>query len=477
MLFCVYIKRKNGKSIAISYDCRNKSKEFAELVACICASNNIKAYLVKCMMPTPFLSYLVRYYNTDMGVMITASHNPKEYNGYKAYDEEGCQLLEAPSLEIMNISKQLDFFDLESYNMQEFIDTEKIIYTDDVVLNAYKTEVTKLLKHKIENVKVVYSALNGTGIKTLPDVLESCGAEIILNEIQCKEDKNFTTCPSPNPEKTELYSTSLPIAKQHKADIIILTDPDADRIGIEVLHNGEYIHLTGNEIGIVLTDYIMKTRYVKNGLVIKSIVSTNLVKKIAEAHGCICKDVFTGFKYDGEIITQLQKQGREHEFMFAFEESYGYLIGTHVRDKDATVTAMVIAEMVSEYKKAHKTVVDRLNELYAEFGTFEHSVHYYKMFGETGAKKMSKILNEFRTSPAQKIGLLKVEKITDYLNGIDDLPKSNVLSFDLEDGAQVIVRPSGTEPLIKVYVTLSQTKEKNEENLKEILKYLDNIMK
>lgn len=474
---CKYLKKNGGKSIAISYDSRNMSKEFAELVACICAKNGIKSYLVKKLMPTPYLSFLVRYYHTDMGVMITASHNPKEYNGYKVYGEDGCQLLDEPSLEIMKIASTLNLFDLETEDFNKALDEGKIVYTDDEALETYKAEVREQSKTEIENVTVVYSALNGTGINTLPDVLEDCGAKIIYNEVQCKPDKNFTTCPYPNPEKLEVFETSLPIARENKADIIILSDPDADRVGVEVLHKGEYVHLTGNEVGALLTDYLMKTRPVKDGIIVKSIVSSNLAKKIALSYGGKCKDVLTGFKYIGEFVTNLEKNFREDEFVLGFEESYGYLIGTHVRDKDATVASLVITEMVSEYKKKKKTLIDRLEELYFQFGTFEHNVYSYKFAGSSGAEKMSEILNDFRNNKPTEIGGLKVVSCKDYELGIDDLPKANVLVFELENDAEVIVRPSGTEPLIKVYVTLSQTAEKNAKNFENIKNFLSEKMK
>lgn len=474
---CKYLKNKKGNSIAISYDSRIMSREFAELVACICAKNGIKAYIARDMMPTPYLSFMVRYYKTDMGVMITASHNPKDYNGYKVYGEDGCQLLDEPSLEIMKISENLDLFELDEYDFDAALRAGKVIYADDEAFETYKAEVREQSLSDIENITVVYSALNGAGINTLPEVLEECGAKIIYNEVQCKPDSNFTTCPYPNPEKTEVFETSLPLAKENNADIIILSDPDADRVGVEVLHRGEYVHLTGNEVGALLTDYLMKTRHVENGIIVKSIVSTNLAKKIANFYGGTCKDVLTGFKYIGEFITGLESSFREDEFVLGFEESYGYLIGTHVRDKDATVASLVIAEMVSEYKKKNKTLIDRLSELYFQFGTFEHKVYSYKFAGSEGADKMAELLADFRNNKPSKIASLAVVNTKDYLEGVDDLPKANVIVFELEDGVEVIVRPSGTEPLIKIYITLSETKEKNEKNLAEIKAFLDEKMK
>lgn len=377
----------------------------------------------------------------------------------------------------MKISEELDLFSLEKDDFDSALSGGKIIYADDEALETYKAEVREQAKTEIENVKVVYSALNGTGIKTLPEVLEECGATVIYNETQCKPDSNFTTCPYPNPEKPEVFETSIPIAKENKADIIILSDPDADRVGIEVLHNGEYVHLTGNEVGALLTDYLMKTRHINKGIIVKSIVSSNLAKKIAQFYGATCKDVLTGFKYIGEFITELEKNYQEDEFVLGFEESYGYLIGTHVRDKDATVASLVITEMVSEYKKKNKTLINRLEELYFQFGTFEHIVLPFKFAGSSGDAKMKEILNSLRENKPSEIAGLKVVNVKDYLDGIDTLPKANVLVFELERGAEVIVRPSGTEPLIKVYITLSETKQKNHKNLEAIKTFLNAIMK
>lgn len=468
---CKYLKEIGGKSIAISYDSRNMSEEFAKLVACICAFNDIKVYLVKEMMPTPYLSFLVRYYHADMGIMITASHNPKEYNGYKVYDENGCQLLEEPSKQIMKIADNEDLFNIEVADFEQSLSQGKIVYADMEALETYKAEVREQSTEEIRNVKVVYSALNGTGINTLPDVLRDCGATVILNEIQCKPDKNFTTCPYPNPEKQEVFDLSLPLAKENNADIIILSDPDADRVGVGVLHHGEYVHLTGNEVGALLTEYLIRKRHIKNGVIVKSLVSTNLAKTIALHYGARCKDVLTGFKYIGEFITNLEKNFREDEFVLGFEESYGYLIGTHVRDKDATVASLVITEMVSAYKKKNKTLVDKLEELYFKFGTFQHELVSYKFAGSSGAEKMKNILDDFRTNKPKEIGNIKVVECKDYLEGIDDLPSANMMVFALENGGEVIIRPSGTEPLIKIYITLSETREKNAINFDKIKEY------
>lgn len=472
-----YVLNHGGKSIAVSYDSRNMSQEFAELVAKIAANNGLVVYFAKEMMPTPFLSYMVRFYGCDAGVMITASHNPKDYNGYKVYDNTGCQLLEEPSIEIMKISEKMDAFSFDLMSLEEGLEKGLIKYTDDEVIDSYVKEVKSVSKAKIEDVSVVFSALNGTGIQTVPRVLTEQGAKIILNEIQAKPDKNFTTCPYPNPEKFEVYETSLPIAKESNADLVIASDPDADRVGVLVNQKGEFVHLTGNEIGIVIADYLFSKRKDKGGVVVKSVVSTSLADKIAEKYSGKCHDVLTGFKYIGEFITNLQKENKESEFVLGFEESSGYLVGTHVRDKDATVASMIICEAASELKKQGKTIVDRLTEIYDEFGYYQAYVTSYKFAGSAGDKKMKELLSGLRTNPPKDFAGFKVLKITDYLTSVNGLPEADLISFELEEGSRVMVRPSGTEPLIKVYLTVTKTKEINDINKTKLQAAFDEMFK
>ena len=472
-----YLKKTNGKKVAVSYDSRNMSREFAELVAGICANAGIEVFISKDLMPTPFLSYMVRYYGCDAGVMITASHNPKDYNGYKVYSSDGCQLLEEPSLEIMQIAETLDTFEFNAMSMENGLKSGIIKYTDDVILNKYVEVVKALSLNKVQNISILFSALNGTGIQTVPRVLSECGASVELNTVQCVPDKNFTTCPYPNPEKLEVYETSLELAKVSKPDLIIASDPDADRVGVMVKHGGEYVHLTGNEIGVVIEDYLLSHKTEKGGCVVKSVVSTGLASKIAEKYGAKCYDVLTGFKYIGEFITNLESKGREREFVLGFEESSGYLVGTHVRDKDATVASMFVSEIASELKKQGKTIVDRLNEIYDEFGYYQAYVTSYKFAGEIGDKKMKEILSNIRANHPKEFAGFKVLSVKDYANGVDGLPKADLISFELEQNTRVMIRPSGTEPLIKVYLTLTQTKDKNDENRPKLQSCFENMFK
>ena len=473
----IYMQKIGGKKIAISYDSRNMSYEFAKLSARIFASYGIKVYLAKKLMPTPFLSYMVRFYKCDMGVNVTASHNPKDYNGYKVYDSTGCQLLDEPSYEIINIANGLELFNISAMSFNKAKETGLVVLTDDKVLDSYIKEVEKQSLQKIEGIKVVYTALNGTGMGTLPRVLKERGAKVVCNKVQCKPDKNFTTCPYPNPERDEVYESSIAIAKENGIDLIVASDPDADRLGVAQLVQGNFVRFTGNEIGVLLADYLFSSKKTKDKILVKSIVSTPLADLVAEKYGGKVVNVLTGFKYIGEFIYKLEKEGREKEFLLGFEESSGYLSGSYVRDKDATVAAMLILEYASKLKKVGKTLFDRLNEIYDEFGYYQSKVYSFRFEGESGFNRMKEILENFRKNTPKSFAGFKVNSVIDYENGVRDLPKANVLEYFLDGGAKIIVRPSGTEPNIKVYVMLNKTKQQNETDFNLIKKEFDKIMK
>ena len=455
-----YMEKMPNPKIAVSFDSRHMSVEFAETVARICANHNITVYISQDMMPTPFLSYMVRYYGCDLGVMITASHNPKEYNGYKLYGSDGCQLLEEPSKAIMEIADAVDMFNVEMGDLKEAVQRGIVKYTGQDVFDSYMKDVSNVSLNKVENLKVVFSALNGTDANTAPALLRSRGVDVVLTEIQCKKDSDFTTCQNPNPERKDVFELSEKLAQENDTDLIVATDPDADRVGVEVKQNGEYMHLTGNEVGVLIADYILSHSSQK-GYIVRSIVTTSLVDKLAEKYGSQVKAVLTGFKYIGDFIKGLESQGREKEYLLGFEESYGYLAGTYVRDKDATCACMFVCELASELKKQGKTLVDRLNEIYDEFGLYEHVVKSYKFAGKEGNDKMKEILSSLRATPFKTIADFDVTKFVDYKDGVDDLPTADVLSYDLSNGGNVVIRPSGTEPLIKVYLTFVKNKEEN----------------
>ena len=465
-----YLTERKNPRLAVSFDSRHMSVEFAELVARICSKYGIEVYISKDMMPTPFLSYMVRYYKCDLGVMITASHNPKEYNGYKLYDSDGCQLLEEPSKAIMEIADTIDMFNVSMPPLEEGISKGLVKYIDNNVVESYFESVEKVSLNKVENLKVVYTALNGTGANTTPQMLVRRGADVSLVNIQCKKDSDFTTCVNPNPERKDVFALAEELASNVNADIIVATDPDADRVGVEVNKNGSYEHLTGNEVGALLTDYILSNK-TQSGYIVRSIVSTSLVDKLAEKYGAKVKTVLTGFKYIGDFIKNLENQNREQEYLLGFEESYGYLAGSYVRDKDATCASMLICEMASELKKQGKTLIDRLNELYAEFGLYEHHVKSYRFEGKSGNEKMKQLLGDLRSNPFGEIAENKVIKVVDYSSSVDGLPCADVLSYDLSNGGNVIVRPSGTEPLIKVYITFVKNKEENAKDFENTEKF------
>ena len=469
-----YLDKKPNAKIAVSYDSRNMSKEFSNIIAEICALHNIKVYLADKMMPTPFLSYMVRYYGCDLGVMITASHNPKEYNGYKLYDSNGCQLLDEPSKEIMAIAEQVDMFNIDTMPLDVAVDKGLVEYIGNDVLESYFAEVEKRSYNRIDNLTIVYTALNGTGVNTLPELIKRRGANIILNEVQCKEDKDFTTCPYPNPEKQEVFVPSYKLAIDNNADLIIATDPDSDRVGVEVRVGESFRHFTGNEIGALLTDYVLSESGAK-GYIVRSIVSTTLADKVAQKHGAKIKTVLTGFKYIGDFIRSLEDEGREKEFLLAFEESYGYLSGSYIRDKDATLASMLICEMASKAKQQGKTLVDKIEELYSEFGLYEHVVKSYKFAGAQGDKKMKDILKGLHLKYFEYIAGSKVVSVLDYQNGVEDLPCADVIEYKLDNGGSVVVRPSGTEPLIKVYVTFTKDKESNSKNFNQTFEFLEKV--
>lgn len=474
-----YMKNNNFSSVAVAYDSRNMSLEFAKLASSIFASHGITVYLTATMMPTPYLSFMVRYFKCDMGVNITASHNPKDYNGYKVYGIDGAQLLENPSYEIMKIAENIGYFDVKMPSFEKYVKNKTIVLIDENndVFEAYLRAVKAQSKNQIENITAIYTALNGTGIKTLPKVLEDRGAKLIMNKVQCKPDKTFKTCPYPNPENDDVYDSSKELAKGKNVDLILASDPDADRIGVCVKDNGEFVHLTGNEIGILLTDYLFQSRKEKGGYLVKSIVSSSLAEKIAGKYHGETINVLTGFKYIGEFITNLEMRGQENQFVFGFEESSGYVAGSYVRDKDATLGCMLIAEQASELKKQGKTLVSRLHEIYKEFGFYQTRTISFDFENALGFEKISNIMLSLRKSKLKFFGKFHIEKVIDYESGVNGLPKANMIEFKLENSKQVIVRPSGTEPKLKFYLTTNDDEKTNAENFENMILFIKNLIK
>ncbi len=472
-----YILNKYGKgAVAISHDSRIKADLFMNEAARVLAGNGIKAYITTELQPTPVLSYLVRYFKCQAGIMVTASHNPAKYNGYKAYGEDGCQMTDAAAGAVYDEIQKLDMFnDVKLADFDEALKSGMIEYVDDSVYDSY---LDKVLEQQINpgickgaGLKVVYTPLNGCGNKLVRKVLAKIGVEeVVMVKEQELPDGNFTTCPYPNPEIKEALQKGLELCETEKPDLLLATDPDADRVGIAVPdYDGSYRLITGNEDGVMLTDYILSCKKAAGTLpekpvVVKTIVTTKLINKLCEKYGCELKNVLTGFKYIGEVILGLEQKGEENRYLFGFEESYGYLAGTYVRDKDAVVASMLVAEMAAYYKKQGKSIVEIIDGLYAEFGYYLNRTFAFEFEGAAGMQKMADLMSSVRENRPEAIDSYKVVKVSDYqlkketdlLTGEVEtltLPTSNVIALHLENDNAVIIRPSGTEPKIKLYIT------------------------
>lgn len=447
--------KKSGVTVAISYDSRNCSEEFARYAAAVLAECGIKAYITDKLQPTPYLSYMVRSLKCDAGIMITASHNPAKFNGYKVYGADGCQVTDNAATEIFSFIEGVDTFSVQPADFDKAVASGAIEFAD--VTRAYLDEVYKRSVGAARNVSVVYTPLNGTGASIVPQMFRERGFNnVTIVPEQAMPDGNFPTTPYPNPEKAEALRLAVELAKKTGADIVIGTDPDADRIGAAVKTGDGYRLISGNEMGVLLIDYIFSHAKAlpKNPVVVKTIVTTDLAARVAERYGAEVREVLTGFKYIGEVIKKLEQKGEGDRFVFGYEESYGYLSGTYVRDKDAVVASMLVAEMAADYLKEGKTLADVLDGIYSEFGKYYHRTVSFTYEGAAGAQKMREVLASVRNNPPVEIDGSAVVESIDYLTQTKfDLPKSNVLSFKAADGSKLIVRPSGTEPLIKVYIT------------------------
>lgn len=472
-----YVLSKYGKgSVAISHDSRIKADLFMNEAARVLAANGIKTYITTELQPTPVLSYLVRYFKCQAGIMVTASHNPAKYNGYKAYGEDGCQMTDNAAAAVYDEIQKLDMFnDVKTMDFDEAIEKGLIEYVDDSVYETYLDEVMKQQVNpgicKGSGLKVVYTPLNGAGNKLVRKILNRIGVEeVTVVPEQEMPDGNFTTCPYPNPEIREALAKGLELCEKVKPDLLLATDPDSDRVGIAVKDfDGSYRLISGNEDGVMLTNYILSCKkeqgvLPENPVVVKTIVTTKLINKLCEKYGCELKNVLTGFKYIGEVILNLEKKGEENRYLFGFEESYGYLAGTYVRDKDAVVASMLICEMTAYYRKQGISLAQMIDDLYKEYGYYLNQTFAFEFEGAAGMQKMSDIMSGVRADLPKAIDEYKVVKVSDYqLKKETDLitgettditlPTSNVIALNLEGDNGVIIRPSGTEPKIKLYIT------------------------
>jgi phosphoglucomutase len=491
--FAEYIKEAfpNNPSVAISYDSRNKSELFAKESARVLAGNGIKAHLYRELMPTPMLSFAVRELSCSAGIMITASHNPAKYNGYKVYGSDGCQLtLDAAEIVLDKMAK-IDIFDgVTVTGFDSAVSNGLINYIgNDVCEKYYKCVQAQSIHPDIcrdSGIKVVYTPLNGTGNKPVRTILSRIGIDsVTVVPEQEFPDGNFTTCPFPNPEIREALAKGLELCKTVCPDLLLATDPDCDRVGIAVPGQNGYVTFSGNEVGAMLFEYICSERtklgtMPEEPIVVKTIVTTDIVRAIAEKYGVEVIEVLTGFKFIGEQIGFLEDSNEEYRYVFGFEESYGYLAGTYVRDKDAVVASMLICEMTAYYKSKGISLLEARESMYKKYGMYYHTQSSFVCEGESGMERMSEIMAGLRSNPPAAIGGQTVSKIDDYKEsssfntetGIKTaltLPKSDVIAYSLRGSASVIIRPSGTEPKIKVYYTTKGANRAEAEGLQKTL--------
>ncbi len=471
---------ENG-SVAISYDSRIKSDVFAKEAARVLVANGIKVYIYPELMPTPMLSYAVRYFGASAGIMVTASHNPAKYNGYKVYGSDGCQItLDVANTVIGKIEAVPMFGGAKIADFEEALDSGMIQYIGRDCIDSYLDKVREQGIHTDlvadSGLKVVYTPLNGTGNKPVREILDRIGIkEVTVVPEQENPDGNFPTCPFPNPEIKEALACGLKLCETVKPDLLLATDPDCDRVGIAVPSpDGDYVLFTGNEVGALLMEYICSERKAlgtmpERPVAVKTIVTTDIVAKMAEEYGVELREVLTGFKFIGEQIGFLEADGEDDRYIFGFEESYGYLAGSYVRDKDAVIASMLICEMAAFYRTKGISLLEARKRMYAKYGNYLHSQQSFVCEGETGMQRMQEIMADLRSNIPAQIGGLKTLRFGDYIASEEtdlatgektaiELPKSDVLAFRLEDNASVIIRPSGTEPKIKAYyTTIGQT--------------------
>ena len=462
-----WVKTQGGSQlVAISYDSRINSDVFAKEAACVLAANGIKVRIYDALMPVPALSFATRYYHANAGIMITASHNPAKYNGYKAYGPDGCQMTDDAAAVVYAQIQKTDILTGAAWMPFEEGKAKGLIaYVDEdckeALYDAIKSRSVRPGLCRTAGLKLVYSPLNGSGLVPVTHVLHDIGiTDITVVPEQEKPDGNFPTCPYPNPEIFEALRLGLELAEKSGADLMLATDPDADRVGIAIrCPDGTYELVSGNEVGVLLLDYICQGRIEKGTMpkdpvAVKSLVSTPLADKVAAHYGVEMRNVLTGFKWIGDQIARLEAAGEVDRFILGFEESYGYLAGSYVRDKDAIVGSMLICEMAAYYRSIGSSIKERLEEIYAQYGRYLNKVDSFEFPGLSGMDKMAGIMSGLRQNPPTEIGGYKVEKVTDYQNTAETgLPAANVLVYALDGGATVIVRPSGTEPKIKTYFT------------------------
>ncbi len=472
-------------SVAIAYDSRIKSDVFAECAAGVLAANGIKVYIFPELMPTPMLSFAVRRLGCSSGIVLTASHNPAKYNGYKCYDPRGFQITDEAAAKTYEYMKKVDIFDgVKRMSFEDALAEDMVDYIEDWLKDEFIDCVMdcSINKDVVKNsgIKVLYTPLNGTGNKPVRRVLKKLGvSELQIVKAQEKPNGNFPTCPYPNPEIRQVFEEGLKMTEEFPADLMIATDPDCDRVGIAVRDNGEYKLMTGNEVGAMLCEYLLtqlkeKGKLPENPIVVKTIVTTPLISAICKEYNADMADLLTGFKYIGELVTELEEKGEQDRYVLGLEESYGYLTGTHARDKDGVNAAMIICEMAAFYKTKGMTLWQFMNSIYEKYGYFFNRLDNYAFEGAAGMQKMADMMDELRTNPPKELNGSEIVWAGDYKSGVTTdgetgLPKSNVLSYRMESGDAFIVRPSGTEPKIKIYITAKASSRKEAEEKLSVL--------
>lgn len=480
-------KKYDNPSVAIGYDSRIKSDLFAKVASTVFVLNGIQVNIWPQLSPVPTVSFATRYLHTSAGIMITASHNPAKYNGYKVYGDDGCQITTETAAEILKEIEAIDYFDVKMGDFNADLEAGKVKYISDEVLTSFIEEVKKqsvVTEDINRDMAIVYTPLNGTGRVPMTRALKEAGfTNITLVKEQEMPDGNFPTCPFPNPEYREAMQLGLDTCKKVGADILLATDPDADRCGVGVkTKDGDYRLLTGNEIGLLLFDFICSQRIKhgtmpKNPVMVKTIVTSDMGNQIADHYGVKTIDVLTGFKFIGEQIGLLEKEGRLNDYIFGFEESYGTLSSTYVRDKDAIGGAFMVCEMFAYYKTQGISLLEKLEDLYKQYGYRLNTLHSYVFEGAAGFEKMQEIMKYFHQG-INEFGGRKVVETLDYSQGLDGLPKSDVLKYLLEGESSVVVRPSGTEPKLKAYISIvSDTMEESEATEKKVADQLAEYMK
>lgn len=478
-------------SVAIAYDSRIKSKEFAESAAGVLAANGIKVYIYPELVPTPMLSFAVRRLNCSSGIIITASHNPSKYNGFKCYDPNGYQMTDEAAEKTYNYIQNIDMFTgVKTMDFDDALAEDMVDFIEDWLYDEFYNKVLSCRVNadaiKKSGLKIIYTPLNGAGNKPVRKVFKMVGIkDVTVVKEQEKPDGNFPTCPYPNPEIRQAFECAIETAKGTDADLLLATDPDCDRVGIAVRDGDDYVLMTGNEVGAMLCEYLLSNlkeqgNLPENPVVVKSIVTTPLIETICKEYDAEVADLLTGFKYIGEFITKLEKEGKEDNFVVGMEESYGYLRGIHARDKDAVVASLMIAEMAAVYKLKGISLKQFMDSIYEKYGMYLNTVHNFAFEGASGMQKMSDIMNSLRENAPKSFSQKSVIKVADYqtskiydtVSGNEEkinLPKSNVLSYSLEGNSKVIVRPSGTEPKIKIYVTACGNTREEAENLSKTI--------